>query len=210
MVELFMMTIEEAKKLPQSFAELHFPERLAKAKSFAFESDYLRSIGAGYLLYSILGLESKDIYYKENGKPLSEKTDKGFNLSHSGDYIILATGEGAIGADIEKLGEYKSGVAKRIFTDEELAYISEAPEERFYLLWSLKESASKAIGKGINFDFKLFNALPLLHGKAIKIDNAELFGKAFIYNGYSVAVCSQRTVRKIKMQKIEISAHEKC
>ena len=45
--------------------------------------------------------------YGELGKPQIVNIPKKFNLSHSGDYVVCAVGDGEVGADIQKWVPYK-------------------------------------------------------------------------------------------------------
>lgn len=89
-----------------------------------------------------------------------------FNISHSGDYCVLAADSNTteLGVDIMKV-EYSGGINRindffrimhRQFSLEEWKYINQLETnqsrlERFIRLWSLKESLVKAQGSGIVF-----------------------------------------------------------
>ncbi len=88
-----------------------------------------------------------------------------FNLSHSGHYALCSVqvqGEGAqVGCDVQKIGPYGEGVAKRFFCPEEYGHIQaqESEEGRrklFFRYWTLKESFIKATGKGMAIDLGSF------------------------------------------------------
>ena len=51
--------------------------------------------------------------YGELGKPQIVNIPKKFNLSHSGDYVVCAVGDGEVGADIQKWVPYKERTAER-------------------------------------------------------------------------------------------------
>lgn len=53
--------------------------------------------------------------YGELGKPQIVNIPKKFNLSHSGDYVVCAVGDGEVGADIQKWVPYKERTAERFF-----------------------------------------------------------------------------------------------
>lgn len=90
-----------------------------------------------------------------------------FNISHSGDYCVLAADSQVtkLGVDVMKV-EYSGGmqrledffrIMKKQFSDDEWKYIrmadlsNENKLARFIRLWSLKESYVKAEGSGITF-----------------------------------------------------------
>ncbi|UXI16694.1 hypothetical protein NH340_JMT02637 [Sarcoptes scabiei] len=112
----------------------------------------------------------------EKGKPILMEIDENgnhqpyqdfqFNISHSGDYCVLAadTATKKLGIDIMKI-EYSGGMCKineffntmrRQFSEEEWRFIRNSQTDwgklaRFIRLWSLKESFVKAEGSGIIF-----------------------------------------------------------
>jgi 4'-phosphopantetheinyl transferase len=98
-----------------------------------------------------------------HGKPtLAEAGEIAFNVSHSGDYVLVAVGRAAIGVDVEQVrpGLDLMGVGARVFTPAELASIASAPEAhktpRFFRHWTFKEAVVKAVGFGLSVDLKQF------------------------------------------------------
>lgn len=79
-----------------------------------------------------------------------------FNLSHSGDWVVLALADrGAVGVDVEHHGRRNNldGISGRFFQPAENTALAALPKEdwhqRFFELWTLKESYVKALGRGI-------------------------------------------------------------
>ena len=74
------------------------------------------------------------VYYGKYGKPLAH--GKNFNVSHSGNYVILAESENSIGVDIEELRDditsdlIDAGLTKREKSWSGNSYIL------FYILWT--------------------------------------------------------------------------
>jgi 4'-phosphopantetheinyl transferase len=95
----------------------------------------------------------------EQGKPFLAQPRGArwrFNLSHSRDWAALALGEeGEIGVDVEFRGRRNDldGIAGRFFQPAEAAALRALPEaerrRRFFELWTIKEAAVKALGRGI-------------------------------------------------------------
>ncbi|XP_030600598.1 L-aminoadipate-semialdehyde dehydrogenase-phosphopantetheinyl transferase isoform X2 [Archocentrus centrarchus] len=90
-----------------------------------------------------------------------------FNLSHQGDYTVLAAEQGRqVGVDIMKIAMPGSSsvpeffrIMTRQFTAHEWSSIQSAGSERqqlagFYRHWALKESFIKAIGTGLGFNLQ--------------------------------------------------------
>lgn len=118
-------------------------------------------------------------YLVNNGIPCAVK----FNLSHSGDKMIVAVGcYDYLGVDIE-VWDTKTdylAIAEQCFTDPEkkfcLALVGAQKPEMFYQLWTRKESFAKATGTGITMDVSQvatscmgsarFLSIPDCYGKA--------------------------------------------
>ncbi|MBL0513453.1 4'-phosphopantetheinyl transferase family protein [Aeromonas media] len=92
----------------------------------------------------------------EHGKPTLISHDWQFNLSHSGDWLVLALcQQGPLGVDVE-MGLRRRPVlplAQRFYAPEEYQWLLALPSREqasaFYRLWSRKEAVLKAQGAGI-------------------------------------------------------------
>ena len=131
-----------------------------KAARFRRESDRQSSIAARSALRILLsqytGLPAVDIVfnYSENGKPHVSDSDVDFNVSHSGDWVVLAFGRNrSIGVDIEKIKREMDvlAIASRYFTPEEVEDIEKADDQHvtFFQLWARKEAYVKACGSAL-------------------------------------------------------------
>lgn len=158
---------------------------------------YARSLGAELLLaaaWQDIGLsaaEPLEISRGEGGKPRIAGGPE-FSLSHSGERVLCALSDRAVGADIQQLRPYKPALVRRFFTAEEGAWLEEQRERdlAFSLLWSLKESYVKLLGSGIaGVHLDSFTVRVLSDGRA-RIDgsNAKLWYA--VCDGYVMAVCS--------------------
>lgn len=146
---------------------------IRKAQRFYKEIDRDRFIIYRSILKLILGtytkLNVKNIYldYDFNKKPyLASHPWLHFNISHSEDFAVIVVSRKTVGIDIEYLSEdFKyTDVLPDIFNDNERVIIENATDQKntFYTLWTRKESFVKALGKGIDEDFKY---IPCLDGK---------------------------------------------
>lgn len=95
----------------------------------------------------------------EQGKPclLQPAARWYFNLSHSRGWAALAlTDAGEVGVDVEFRGRRNdiAGIAQRFYQPAEVQALAALPEavrrRRFFELWTLKEAAVKALGRGIS------------------------------------------------------------
>ena len=101
--------------------------------------------------------EKLEIKKGEKGKPYVLNIPAHFNVSHSGDYTVLAISDRPIGIDLEIIRDFSAILAKKYFNEDELKYISGNSSSRkkslmqkcFYEIWTAKEAYLKFTGKGI-------------------------------------------------------------
>ena len=98
-------------------------------------------------LYLINKLSKEPLLFNDMGKPFFENGPS-FNVSHSGQYIVMAVSNKDIGVDIEENKEKDMSSLIRIFNEAEAKMIKEHAD--FYYLWCAKESLIKCIGSSIN------------------------------------------------------------
>lgn len=159
--------------------------------SFRFAKDAKHSLIGRVLIKlcinQMTGLRWNDIEleFNEYGKPsLKNNPNVDFNVSHSGDYVILigmfysnsdetlATKCFTVGCDVMKLTKINDSeqmcaselenfelVIDSQYTELEKGYIGGKLTNRerllaFYRVWCLKEAFIKALGVGLNFDLK--------------------------------------------------------
>lgn len=87
----------------------------------------------------------------ERGKPFCVD-GPAISISHSRELVACAVADsGEVGIDIEFPGRSRdtAGIAARFFSADEAAWLTSQPEDRFYMLWVLKEAWLKATGAGI-------------------------------------------------------------
>jgi 4'-phosphopantetheinyl transferase len=151
-------------------AELLSPPERARAERFRQADDRRRFILGRGLLRTMLGRQldraPASLVFGANphGKPtLADAGDIAFNVSHSGDYVLVAVGRAAaIGVDVERVRPDLDmvGVGRQVFTPAELAFITSASGAektfRFFRHWTFKEAVAKACGLGLSLDLKRF------------------------------------------------------
>ena len=143
------------------FQSIMHPDEIAGANRFFHTTDKYRSIVTRGAVRKILGEylnqspHSIDFGIEKNKKPLiinAPKTGLHFNISHSGDWILLAVADCEVGADIEHINYlfHYQDVTSDYFSANEIGYIKKnTPVERFFKLWTRKEALIKATGKGL-------------------------------------------------------------
>ncbi len=130
---------------------------LRRAEQFKLPRRRREYFGGRILLRSLLERftgragSSHQIVTSDNGKPLCVE-GPAVSIAHSADTIVCAvSGEGAIGIDVELPPRPRDAekIARRFFSEEEAAWIAKDPDERFLMLWVIKEAWLKATGSGI-------------------------------------------------------------
>jgi 4'-phosphopantetheinyl transferase len=171
-VDIWKVRISSERKLCDSFLQTFNEEETEKASRYRNEEDKQRYIfGRGalrFLLGKYLNNSSNTIQFAigADKKPLLNKKpgdDLQFNISHSGDLVLIAISNSEIGVDIEKINpefSYKD-ILNSNFSREEIDFIqnSKHPIESFYLLWTRKESLVKATSKGLIDNLNLISVL---------------------------------------------------
>lgn len=110
----------------------------------------------------------------EKGKPLSENCY--FNVSHSRGYVLLAKCECCpIGLDVELIRPVDDLLKQYVCNPEEYKYAKDY--QKFYEIWTVKESIVKCTGEGIDIHPNKIPALPT-NGKRI-----------FLYDSFNTKTC---------------------
>lgn len=136
-----------------------------KAARFHRESDRQSSIvarGALRMLlagYTGIPASAIEFSYCENGKPHIAGSEVEFNVSHSGEWAVLAFGrDRAIGVDIEQIKRTMdvNAIAARYYSPQELEWVetAEDPHTVFFQLWARKEAYVKACGSTLFTELK--------------------------------------------------------
>ncbi|MHB8910485.1 MAG: 4'-phosphopantetheinyl transferase family protein [Syntrophales bacterium] len=104
--------------------------------------------------------------------PLTGPSDLSFNLAHTAGAVLLAVARGCeVGVDVERRDRVVRAreLIRRYFSPEERTVLERLPGgrlgERFFLYWTLKEAAVKALGRGLalppgSFGFRLAGRRP--------------------------------------------------
>jgi len=188
-IHLWSINAVENIDLLDSFLNHLSDDEVSRANKFRFEKDRSVYITAKYLLRTLLGqlllVDPKKIVfeYSEFDKPFYSNTQKlEFNVSHSGNQIIIGLAKGlTIGVDIEKVKSDFDVIdlAENFFSKEEIKALSQTEEsekfQAFYRCWTRKESFIKAVGEGLSYPLDSFAVTMNDHenAKFIKIDNTQ-------------------------------------
>jgi len=160
--------------LPALDQVLDSAEKTAAAR-FIFDRHRVSYIFAHGVLRQVLGsyLECppEQVRFGQNafGKPHISSAGAGadirFNMSHSGDAVLIGVTSGRhIGVDIELMRQVRdlAAIAKSNFTEAERAFIYSYPpdlqQKAFFTCWARKEAFIKAVGKGLSIAVNTFDS----------------------------------------------------
>ena len=146
-------------------------ERQVKAGSLRFAADRFRSVAVWLLLERLLagaGIDASGRELSKNafGKPsFADGRGPQFNLSHGGDWVLAAVGEGLVGCDVERVTRVREDVVAACFAPAERDYVASfrgetARARAFCRVWVRKEAYVKADGRGLSLDFPSFSVAP--------------------------------------------------
>ncbi len=189
-----------------------YPARREKVLRLKNRRAAIASVATGLYLQEIvkqeLGIEPENLVIEtnEHGKPMvAGHPDFFFNISHSGDRVLIGFGNSPVGVDVElvKEKEMDKKIAQRCFTEWEQEFIKAVEENsfddihkleewKFFIIWTMKEAYLKYIGTGISVPLDSFEVKPIEH--KVLVNSVEqgvknIFGKdhqdgedAYIYS----------------------------
>lgn len=171
--------------------ELLTVDRRAQFDRYSYLSDKAKCLVAGLLLRRAFGSRVNEIKISNKGKPYFENNDAFFNLSHSGDMVVLAVDADEVGIDIEQIRLVNKRVAERCYTRDELDYLySKSDLSEFYKLWTAKESLLKAIGSGFTVSPASFSVLPKENGLHTLLGD-DWYLTWYNFDDYECCLCSK-------------------
>ena len=213
-LRLYAAHVNAPEHVLKKWYELMPESRRQKADRFKNEPDRHRCITAYALLaFGIrdiakdTGIELSDsikdplpVEAGEDGKPFIASLPFMFNISHSGDRVIVAFSPREVGCDVEKKSRSALRIAKQFFAKEEYEHLLSIEDEaaiqnEFTGLWTLKESVVKCCGEGIRHPL---NDFCLVDDKGNRKRKIRLKDRDSVYhvreyeseNGYHYGVCS--------------------
>jgi 4'-phosphopantetheinyl transferase len=211
MVKLFTV-----KTLPEKAFE-GYREQLMEGLSEGSRTAVLKFRKPADLQRSLLGeILARTQLSRETSIPASElaivRTIKGkpylegnpnlhYNISHSGDWVVMALSDREVGIDVERIREPHYRIAERFFSAPELEELNrlqgKAKKDFFFDLWTLKESYLKLLGKGLTKSLGSFT-LKRDHGEFILVtgdvkDDSVHFTQVPIDPAYKLSVCHRST-----------------
>lgn len=223
------MTEIFAIPLIQENAFQHYIERLSallpesgKKQVFKYKQmdDLQRSLLGEALARSVLSIKTQispqmvEINRTEKGKPFIQGSNNlYFNISHSGNWVVLAVSDQEIGIDVEKIREPHYRIAKRYFSAGEVKTLNtlEGSEKMSYFfdLWTLKESYLKMLGKGLTKSLGSFTLTKIENTFYLELDGRTdpdiHFYQPDFQKDYKISICalSCEPIKGIHMYTID-------
>ncbi|MBN2237425.1 MAG: 4'-phosphopantetheinyl transferase superfamily protein [Bacteroidales bacterium] len=222
MLQVFSYRLVDKSEFDEFYQSLKskLPSTLvSKIERFRFSADKQRSLIGDLIVRKFYAKELNlnpnkiEFEYNQHDKPTLKGFPKAhFNISHSGDFVVVAFSDCSVGIDIEKNKGNRLKVAKRFFTREELddlfALEGEAKQVNyFYQLWTLKESYMKAIGKGMSMSLSSFSFKKFYSDYRLRYSSEDMgyqFTSYLVDPEYACHVCS-KFIEKPKMQEITLA-----
>ena len=204
---VYAVSIETVRQLDWTTLAQHMPERMEKAEKFRFERDRLLCIGGGFLMRHVVGIhDESELRHGPYGK-LSAPGYPSFNLSHSGEWCILSKSDSEIGVDVERIDENRLITLPVFLTPGELTWMDDDPE-RFYQLWTLKESLLKAVGMGMALEPVTVNVLPFVKRQPLYLNGQLWYAATNRIAGYRFSVCASFPVGSLEWTELNTSDFE--
>ncbi len=178
-------------------SKLHYldAEEICRYRRFLKEEDRLRFAGGRIftklIVAAYLGIKAEYIAINalKNAKPvIMGETGLEYNISHSGDMILLAFSASAeVGVDIEKTDPHIDAASLcTVLHPKEKEAVLRCGTDEFYRIWTNKEAYVKAVGKGFSISPESF----FVHENGT-VSGTEGYKVQRIdrYDGYSAALC---------------------
>jgi 4'-phosphopantetheinyl transferase len=122
------------------------------------------------LLARYLNQDAKQLIFEigENKKPhVKGDSSLHYNVSHSGDYILIAISDSEVGIDVEQPDHnmHYEEIMHISYSQPEADFVkaSADPRQTFYTLWTRKEALLKATAKGIDDALKFIPSIDGAH-----------------------------------------------
>ncbi|RNL52567.1 4'-phosphopantetheinyl transferase family protein [Pedobacter jejuensis] len=160
-INIFKISLDKYQAIKNNCKQILTADELTKASKFKQARDTKRYvIGKFYskmILAKMINKKPADIHFQFNEYKKPYINNINFNISHSGDYVVLAISPYAVGIDIEAINpvlDYQE-LIHQCFKEEEIKRITDL--DSFYLFWTRKEALLKATGEGLTDNLPTIN-----------------------------------------------------
>ncbi len=166
--DVWLIKVSEYLSLLRTYAAFLQPDEMARANRYLRKEDHDRFIISRASLRLILSKyngqqpEAITFGFEQNRKPYIQGSNIQYNLSDSGDQVLIAVSWQPVGIDVEyiKPAFLYNTILPLNFNQSEIDFINEADSSnRFFTLWTRKEAILKATGIGLTDHLKQIPAL---------------------------------------------------
>jgi 4'-phosphopantetheinyl transferase len=200
---LFRYKLDASTERDTYLQSLLQPDEISRAQRYHQPADRQRFIYSRAVLRALLGKhvneQAGQILLSEgiNKKPvLSNYPNVFFNVSHSGDWVLIAISRMRVGVDVEQIRPDfpVDDLLDSICSPKERAWIYKGADDirlSFYQLWTRKEALVKATGKGISDAFQHVPSLDGLYSIESDLINAVgqwVVGGFILEEGYPASI----------------------
>ncbi len=182
--------------------------RQDKIDAFKPRKSKLLSLGAGILLdraMTDIAITDYEPEYRGQNKPyIKGRSDVFYNISHSGDVVVLALSGKEIGVDVEQIRHFEDTLINYVFSDTDKATAKELStnfsgdeesrfDQAYTRLWTVKESIMKHSSMGITLSPKAITIT--LKGGRLVADSPEYECSSLCLlpeniDDYQITICS--------------------
>lgn len=170
-VHVWKVCLPDAETAMEQLSGFLSPDESSRAGRFVRDRDSVAfSVTRGILrvlLARYVNTEPRTIAFKVNefGKPellFPSRAGIEFNVSHSGDYSLLAFSRVPVGVDIQQTSSLSfADLAPQVFSEPDyLTFKSLTADDQraaFFNAWTRKEAMIKAIGRGVSIPLTSFD-----------------------------------------------------
>lgn len=165
---IFRISVDKLfHKIKRKLPEVLSDREQEKAGRIFIQKDKERYAVSKFCLRTILSLclnkapQEIEFIFHEHKKPTVKDIE--FNISHTGDYVLIAISPKPVGIDIEYLNtefDFQS-ILDITFSKKEIDFIGKKNinPANFYAMWTRKEALLKASGEGVSDNLHLIDCL---------------------------------------------------
>ncbi|WP_220788111.1 4'-phosphopantetheinyl transferase family protein, partial [Bacillus paramobilis] len=171
--------------------------------AFRQKEDKQRSLLSNDMLMKLLTASTQqkvEIQKNKYGKKYLTSNEIFFNISHSGNWILIGISNYTLGVDIERIEILDFISLSTFFSKPEQDYLKSVDTPRlkneFYRIWTANESYVKFLGKGLSIPLNSF-VVPLTKNDNLVLnlsrdsrENSKI--QSFFLEDYSISICSQK------------------
>lgn len=212
-IDIYFFSLTE--KLPESILDILNAKEQERANRLHFKHHQHHFKRARFmlrhLLSNYLNQPAKEIVfaYEKHGKPyLVEHPHVQFNLSHSGEYALLAVGQThPLGIDIERYSARPYlGIGRHVFSSTENNHLKNLPDSlkplMFFNTWAQKEAFIKLLGLGLSYPTTELTVPGLTQSPHEFLDPIDKNTWALLpfmpHIGYAAALCCHPSIQTIQ------------